>query len=278
VRFLIFSQYQTGGAGLLLQRVKELGHTGSIVNSLEAAQGIEMKEGAVDVFIPRFSHSTYRRAHEATKYFEKRGTVSAVSAEGILNSFDKYLSTRMFIAAGIPIPSTELVLDGGIQLECSLTFPRILKPVDQNRGQGIVVAHNPAEYEVELDALAKTYTRIIAQTFMEESKGHDTRVFVVGGRVVACMERWSPSGSNLSNLAQGGKAKTVTIDDEEAALAIKAAKMFQAKYCGVDIIKTKSGPMLLEANLSPGFKAEEITGVAISRLVIENLTTTRSHV
>src|SRR5262249_29735669 len=98
----------------------------------------------------------------------------------------------------------------------------------------------------------------IVQEFVEESAGTDIRVLVVGGRVVASIQRQNLDEDFRSNTHQGGVGSAVKLTEEEAKTAIKAAKAMNLPICGVDMMRSKEGPKVLEVNSSASIKTPEI--------------------
>ena len=95
------------------------------------------------------------------------------------------------------------------------------------------------------------------------------RCFVVDGKVVAAIQRQAPQGEFRSNIHLGGTAARVRITKEERRMAIKAAKILNLQVAGVDIIRSKKGPLLLEVNSSPGLEGiENATGKDIANEMI----------
>ncbi len=112
-------------------------------------------------------------------------------------------------------------------------------------------------------------TNILLQEFVEESAGTDIRAFVVGGRVVASMQRQSLDDDFRSNLHKGGEGKIIKLTDEEKKTAIKAARAMGLNIAGVDLMRSNRGPLVLEVNASPGFGIEKVTGRDVAGPIIE---------
>ena len=109
----------------------------------------------------------------------------------------------------------------------------------------------------------------LVQEFVKESAGTDIRAFVVGGKVVASMKRQSLDDDFRSNLHQGGEGSSIKLTDEERKTAQKAAKAMGLPICGVDMMRSDRGPLVLEVNASPGFGIEKVTGRNVAEKIIE---------
>jgi ribosomal protein S6--L-glutamate ligase len=111
--------------------------------------------------------------------------------------------------------------------------------------------------------------RVIVQEFIEEAQGADIRAFVVDGVVVGAMKRQAKKGEFRSNLHRGGTAEVIELNEEEENAALKAARVMGLGICGVDMLQSKNGPLILEVNSSPGLEGiERATGKNIAKSII----------
>jgi ribosomal protein S6--L-glutamate ligase len=150
--------------------------------------------------------------------------------------------------------------------------PVIIKLAKGTHGNGVVLAETKKAAKSVLQALYLSNedgTNILLQEFVEESAGTDIRAFVVGGRVVASMQRQSLDDDFRSNLHKGGEGKIIKLTDEEKKTAIKAARAMGLNIAGVDLMRSNRGPLVLEVNASPGFGIEKVTGRDVAGPIIE---------
>ena len=113
---------------------------------------------------------------------------------------------------------------------------------------------------------------ILVQEFIKEADGKDLRCFVIDNKVVASIQREAAPGEFRANIHQGGTASIVKITPKERALALKSAKTLGLKVAGVDIIRSKKGPLLLEVNSSPGLEGiESATGKDIAGMMVSSI-------
>jgi ribosomal protein S6--L-glutamate ligase len=98
----------------------------------------------------------------------------------------------------------------------------------------------------------------LVQEYIEESAGTDIRALVVGGRVVASIKRQSLDDDFRSNTHQGGVGSPIKLTDEEKRTAIKAARAMGLPICGVDMMRSNNGPLVLEVNSSASIKTPEL--------------------
>ena len=107
------------------------------------------------------------------------------------------------------------------------------------------------------------------QEYIEESNGTDLRVIVVNGKIASAMKRQSKEGDFRSNLHRGGSSVKINLTDEEENIALRAARAMKLGVCGIDILQSSRGPLVLEINSSPGLEGiEKTTDVDISEKII----------
>lgn len=113
---------------------------------------------------------------------------------------------------------------------------------------------------------------IMVQEFVQEAAGSDIRCFVIGDKVVAAMKRQGREGEFRSNLHRGGTATLIRLAPAERAAAVQAAKIMGLDVCGVDLLRSKRGPLVMEVNSSPGLEGiEKTSGKDIAGLMIEHI-------
>ncbi|MCB0657681.1 MAG: RimK family alpha-L-glutamate ligase, partial [Saprospiraceae bacterium] len=123
--------------------------------------------------------------------------------------------------------------------------------------------------ETTVEAFNKLREKIIIQEFIKEANGEDIRVFIIDGEIVATMRRQAREGEFRSNLHRGATSQMIRIEPEEEELAIRAVQLLGLQVAGVDILRSKRGPLILEVNASPGLEGiEGTTGVDIANEII----------
>ena len=152
----------------------------------------------------------------------------------------------------------------------TLSFPLVMKINKHSRGEGVFLVHSKEELK-ELISKYRT-TPHLYQKYISYSKGRDTRVIVVGGKVVASMERMNDLDFR-SNVEQGGKTHVVELSDYARNIAEKVSKVLGLDYCGVDLLTDEKGEVYVcEVNSNAFFKGiESATGVNVARSYVENV-------
>jgi ribosomal protein S6--L-glutamate ligase len=134
-----------------------------------------------------------------------------------------------------------------------------VKLLESTQGKGVVLAETKKAAESVITAFRGLKANFLVQQFVKEAAGVDIRCFVVGSKVVAAMKRSGAEGDFRSNLHLGGSAVSVRITKEERATAIRAARCFGLGVAGVDLLRSETGPKVLEVNSSPGLEGIEKT-------------------
>jgi len=135
-----------------------------------------------------------------------------------------------------------------------------------------VIAETRTSAKSMIEAFGGVEANIMVQEFIKEANGKDVRAFVIGGKVVAAMERKGAPGDFRSNLHRGGKAQQIKITPEERSTAVRAAKILGLNVCGVDMLRSNHGPVVMEVNSTPGLEGiEAATGKDIAGMIIEFL-------
>lgn len=126
--------------------------------------------------------------------------------------------------------------------------------------------------ESVIEAFYGLEVNILVQEFIKEAKGSDIRAFVVDGKIVGAMKRTAKDGEFRSNLHRGGSAALVKLSRQEKSTALNAAKALGLTVCGVDMLQSSRGPLVMEVNSSPGLEGiEKATGEDIASKIIEHL-------
>jgi ribosomal protein S6--L-glutamate ligase len=261
------------------------GHEVEIINyilceaRIEKSKPVVMYNGEVltgfDVIIPRIASSYTRYGSAIVRQFEIQGVFTTTSSISIVRSRDKLRSIQLLSRAGIGIPKT--IFSRGLSdidtvMEELGGPPIIIKLARGTHGRGVVLAESRKAARSVLQGfylMDDDGTNILLQEYIEESAGTDIRAFVVGSQVVASMKRQSLTDDFRSNLHQGGEGTAIKLTDEEEKVAIKAARAMGLSICGVDMMRSHRGPLVLEVNSSPGFGIEQVTGRNVAEKIID---------
>ena len=214
-----------------------------------------------DVIIPRIAQSYTKYGTAVVRQFEMQGSFTTASSMAINRSRDKLRSYQILARQDVGIPKTVFAREtANLEevVELAGGAPVIIKVARGTHGNGVVLAETRKAAKAVMQAFYVEGVNFIVQEFVEESAGTDIRALVVGGRVVASIKRQSLDDDFRSNTHQGGVGSAVKLTLEEEKTAIKAAKAMNLPVCGVDMMRSKDGPKVLEVNSSASIKTPEL--------------------
>ena len=225
----------------------------------------------IHAIIPRSGASNTYFGSNVVRHFEAMGVYSVVSSEGIFNSRDKWMSFQILAKHQIPVPRTMYAsfFEFEQQLKTFNGKPIIIKLLEGTHGEGVILTESPQNALATIETLNAAGVKFILQEYIEEANGADLRAIIVDGVVVAAMKRQCKIGDFRSNLHRGGTSEMISLSSAEEKIAILAAKAMGLGFCGVDILQSKKGPMVLEINSTPGLEGiENTSGKNVSKSVI----------
>jgi ribosomal protein S6--L-glutamate ligase len=198
---------------------------------------------------------------------------SANESQAITRSRDKLRCLQLLARNGIGLPVTGFAhstkdVQGLIKTVGGA--PLVVKLLEGTQGIGVVLAETRKAAESVIEAFRELDANILVQEFIKEAGGSDLRCFVVGGKVIAAMERRARPGEFRSNLHRGGKAVKVKLTPEERSTAVRAAKAMGLNVAGVDILRSNHGPVVMEVNSSPGLEGiERASQVDVAKKIVD---------
>ena len=267
----------------LLEAAEERDHDTRVINHLRCYMNITSHKPQVhyqgkslenfDAIIPRIGASVTFYGTAVLRQFEMMGAYPLNESVSITRSRDKLRSLQLLAREGIGLPVTAFAHALGDTKDIINIVggaPMVVKLLEGTQGMGVVLAETNKAAESVINAFKSLHANILVQEFIKEAEGKDIRCFVIDGKVVGAIQREAAAGEFRANLHLGGTASTVKITPTERKIAINAAKAMGLKVAGVDIIRAKGGPQVLEINSSPGLEGiESITGKNIAGMMIE---------
>lgn len=267
----------------LVQAAEQHGHEPHVVDALHCYMDItstrpaifhrERKLEGFDAVIPRIGASITFYGLAVLRQFEMMGVYPLNESVAIGRSRDKLRSLQLLARAGVGLPVTGFAhTPDDIKALIKLVGgpPLVIKLLEGTQGKGVVLAESYQAAEGVIDAFRKLDANFLVQEFVGEADRSDIRCFVIGGQVVASMKRTAKDGEFRSNLHRGGHAEHVELTQAERQTAVQAAETMGLNMAGVDLIRGRHGPLVLEVNSSPGLQGiERITGQDIASLIIE---------
>jgi ribosomal protein S6--L-glutamate ligase len=226
-----------------------------------------------DAVIPRIASGAEAGYGAAIlRQFEMIGVYCVNASQAVVRSGDKLRSMQLLSRKNIDLPRSgfaHATLDKDSLIDLVGGPPLVIKLIQGSQGAGVVLAPTRKAAEAVISAFQQLNANFLIQEFIAEAEGRDVRAFVVGNNVVAAMERTAPPGDFRSNLHRGGTARSVELTRKERAVAVAAAKAMNLNVAGVDLIRARRGPLVLEVNSSPGLEGiETATGVDVADEII----------
>ncbi|HDY86229.1 hypothetical protein LCGC14_0772500 [marine sediment metagenome] len=267
----------------LVEAAEARGHEVHVIDTMRCYMNITSMKPEVhykgenltgfDAVIPRIGASVTFYGTAVLRQFEMMNVYPLNESVAISRSRDKLRALQLLSRKGIGLPVTGFAhrpddVDDLIKMVGGA--PLVIKLLEGTQGIGVVLAETKGAAESVIEAFMGLQANILVQEFIKEAGGADIRCFVVGGKVVAAMKRQGKEGEFRSNLHRGGSANLIRITPEERSTAVRAAQTMGLNVCGVDLLRSNHGPVVMEVNSSPGLGGiEAATGKDIAGLIID---------
>lgn len=265
----------------LRDAAKAAGHEVVVVDYLRCYMNITSKSPKVifqgkplevDAVIPRIGASNTFYGTAVVRQFEMMNVFPLNESQAIARSRDKLRCLQLLSRKGIGLPVSGFAhstkdVDGVI--EAVGGAPLVVKLLEGTQGIGVVLCETRKAAESVIEAFRGLDANILVQQFIKEAGGADVRAFVIGDKVVAAMLRQGAPDDFRSNLHRGGSATKIKLTPEERSTAVRSAKTMGLRVCGVDMLRSNEGPVVMEVNSSPGLEGiERSTGIDVAGAVI----------
>jgi len=269
----------------LVEAAEARGHTVRVLDHLHCFMDITSDKPSIhykdeefgpnhfDAVIPRIGASVTFYGTAVVRQFEMMNVYCVNESVAISRSRDKLRSLQLLSRRNVGIPATAFAHSpddiNGLIREVG-GAPCVIKLLEGTQGIGVVLAETKKAAESVIEAFMGLKANILVQEFIKEAGGADIRCFVVGDKVIAAMQRQAPEGEFRSNIHRGGSAQLVRISAAERRTAVNAAKVMGLNVCGVDLLRSERGPLVMEVNSSPGLGGiEAATEKNVADLIIE---------
>jgi len=270
----------------LVEAAEQKGHEVQVIDVLRCYMNITSMRpsihyrgqvlGGFDAVIPRIGASVTFYGTAVLRQFEMMGVYPLNESVAITRSRDKLRSAQLLARKGIGMPVTGFAHNpDDIQdlLKEVGGAPLVIKLLEGTQGIGVVLAETQKAAESVIQAFMGLKANIMVQEFIKEAGGADLRCLVVGEKIVAAMKRQGPEGEFRSNLHRGGSASLIRLTPEERSTAVRAARIMGLNVCGVDILRSNHGPVVMEVNSSPGLEGiEKASEKDIAGMIIDFVT------
>jgi len=269
----------------LIESAEARGHEVRVIDALRCYMNITSLRPTIhyrgevlehfDAVIPRIGASITFYGTAVLRQFEMMNVFPLNESVAVTRSRDKLRSAQLLARKGIGMPVTGFAHnpdDIEDLLKVAGGAPVVIKLLEGTQGIGVVLGETKKAAESVIQAFMGLKANIMIQEFIKEAGGSDIRCFVVGGKVVAAMKRQGPEGEFRSNLHRGGSASLVRLTPSERSTAVRAAKIMGLEVCGVDLLRSNHGPVVMEVNSSPGLEGiESASGKDVGEIIIQYL-------
>jgi ribosomal protein S6--L-glutamate ligase len=267
----------------LTEAAGDRGHSIEVIDVLRAYMNIASHKPTIhykgaplegfDAVIPRIGASVTFYGAAVLRQFEMMGVYPLNESVAITRSRDKLRSLQLLSRKGIGLPVTGFASkpdDIQDMIKMVGGAPLVVKLLEGTQGIGVVLAETQKAAESVIEGFMGVKANILVQEYIKESGGADIRCLVIGGKVVAAMQRKAAAGEFRSNLHRGGTSSIIRITPEERSTAVRAARIMGLNVAGVDLLRSNHGPVVMEVNSSPGLEGiEQSSGKDIAGLIIE---------
>ena len=262
------------------------GHQVEVVDYLRCYMNITAERPAVrlgdreldfDAVVPRIGASNTFYGTAVVRQFEVMGVFPVNRSTAIVRARDKLRSMQLLARAGISMPVTGFAhstKDIPALVEAVGGAPLIVKLLEGTQGIGVMLIDSDEAARSVIAAFRQVRADILVQEYIADAEGADVRAFVVGGVVIAAIRRQAAPGGFRANLHQGGTAEALELTQKERDVAVRAARAVGLDVAGVDLLRARRGPLVIEVNASPGLEGiESATGVDVASAIVSFIET-----
>jgi len=269
----------------LVQAAQERGHEVRVLDALRCYMSIASHRPEIhykgealtgfDAVIPRIGASITTYGTAVLRQFEMMGVYPLNESVAISRSRDKLRASQLLARKGIGLPVTGFA-NKPDDIEDLLKMvggaPLVIKLLSGTQGIGVVLAETQKAAESVVESFFGLHVSVLVQEFIKEAGGSDLRCFVIGDKVVAAMKRQGKEGEFRSNLHRGGTASLIRLTPEERSTAVRSANIMGLNVCGVDLLRSNHGPVVMEVNSSPGLQGiEQATEKDVAGMIVQFL-------
>lgn len=184
---------------------------------------------------------------------------------------EKITQMVKFSVNSIPIPKTLIFSRISYKknkevLEKNISYPCVLK-TNGSKGDAVWKIDNKKQLEDKMSEIEEEL--MFVQEFIKND--YDIRALFFYDKLLGAIERRSKDGF-YNNVAKGGVATPARLNPEEVDLSIKAMKVLDLNFGGVDFIRTPNGIIFFEINKGPQvYGLEEATGLNIPEEIVKEI-------
>lgn len=216
----------------------------------------------LDAVIPRIPSSLAVYGCGLIRHLEGIGVFSLNGAGAVANARDKLLTLQLLRGKSLAIPTTGIAnspMDTRDLIDMVGGAPLMVRLLEGGQHRGVILAETRKAAESVINASRSLRANLLVQEYVKEAEGRDLRCLVLNGKVVAAIERSTAHGDLPVDSEEISSAAPVKLSADERRLAVKAARTMGLQVVGIDIIRSRKGPLLLAVNPVPSLETLEAT-------------------
>lgn len=260
----------------LVAVARERGHRVRVLNPTRVEMLLETGRGHLyvkhrripypDAVIPRIAPSVASYGLAVVEQLEASGTVALNGAQAVGVSRNLLRVLQRLSASGIAVPATVMAHEAA-NLKAMLSMvggvPVLVKLLQGNERKSTMVCETVASLEAALDAVLGLGHNLVVQQYVRGAK--EVRALVVGGRVVAAMERLRSKKSKK----KAGRYQPWALTPAQEAVIERTARTLQLELCSVDVLVTRAETRVFEVDALPQLpEFEQVTKVDAAAAVV----------
>jgi gamma-F420-2:alpha-L-glutamate ligase len=228
-----------------------------------------------DIVMARMGSATTYLCHAVLRHMSRNNVMVINHSSAVENAADKLRCMQILANKNVPIPRTMFArcpVDSELITQ-KIGYPVIVKTLKGTQGGGIFLAETADKLRDLSEILVHQGiddAPVLFQEFISSSSGRDIRAFVVGKKVLACMERKSTDGSFKSNITRGGVGQPVETTPQIEKIAVDTAEALGLEVAGIDLLYADDGFKICEANSAPDFRGlEKFCNVSVPEAIYD---------
>ncbi len=224
-----------------------------------------------ELVIPRFASNVAAFALPMVDQLEAQGARSLNVADAIGVSRNLLRCLQRLASRGVPVPRTVLARDAKAlkSLVSRVSgLPVVVKLLAASEQRRVMLCESMQSLEAALEAVLGLGHDVVMQESIRAGQ-RDLQLLVVGGTVVAAVNRVARPGRAARNLGQFDRLERCVPSADVRALAEKAARACGLEVCSVDVIEGRWA-RVADVNASPSIPELELaTEQDLASLIIQ---------
>lgn len=263
----------------LVAVARERGHRVRVLNPTRIEMLLETGRGHLytrhrripypDAVIPRIAPSVASYGLALVEQLESSGTVALNGAQAIGVSRNLLRVLQRLSASGVAVPATVMAHESKhVKAMLSMVggVPVLVKLLQGNERKSTMICETSASLEAALDAVLGLGHNMVVQQYVRGAR--ELRALVVGGRVVAAMERLRKKKGE-GGVKRSGKYQPAALTPAQEAVIERTARTLQLELCSVDVLASRDETRVFEVDALPALpEFEEVTQVDAAAAVV----------